>query len=759
MKKTNFRSMTIAVLMVALALVLSFAIGSLAPFATASAVEYEPTEIFSSGANSSVSSSDDGGTSYVRFGHAKDDSSVYFRRNLALKWFTAEGEDYFSMTLKFPQVNFTTYSINFESAEENISKEETAKNAIVFTSGSDGTTVAVKDAEHQDDDVEGVAVDLSGDVEISLADSDGEVGEYDVKINGQTVGTFTNIGGNYIEYFSSATSTPRTPMTLTADKLSGSEAQDVLIKQLNGQSFALNAAGEIVDDAAPVLVVNEDVYALRLGSRFSLSYEAIDVCDSSVTVTRQYYMAAASENGEYLLPTDDDYKTLTTSTTFLPTDDKGEEVQYVSIRFALNDGRTTTDDKDEHVYLSWYAVENAVQTLGTGDNAHEYIVVNRETGGPHYVGLEARSTVEDGVPSGENVKIGTDENDVDGDGDTSEALLDALAEAFQANVNEEAAKRSAGDGSYFYVPSLRGLIASNYTDYRNLTFNIYYYHQSQSVSDSAKSATSLDYNELRFEIEKPGTYVFRVVANAGSDANMQYYVDGRLVNVTSSNIWDIDEIPEFRFTVRYDGAVIEDAEEQELGYRGQEYKISDFDVVAVSGYESEYKLYLLDEANIPENLRNYSYSALVKDAEHYFGENGTLREYLKEISKYRDDVDEDDTAAWARTDNDYHWEPDSKRFTPVEAGYYIVELTVNDAIIPNYSVSGYQVIDARNPIDTLPDATYWLENNVTSVVLFSISGVLFIVVVILFVARPSDKKIDEVDLEKLKGQKKNVKKD
>lgn len=755
MKKTNFRSMTITVLMVALALVLSCAIGLLNPMATASAVEYEPKEIFSSGANSTVSASDD--SAFVQFEHSKDEASVYFRRDLALKWFTAEGEGYFSMTIAFPAVNFTTYSINFESAEENISKEETAKNSIVFTNGASGVTVAVKDSEHQDDEVEGVAVNVGGDVVITLAESDGEVGEFDVLINGAKVGTFTNIGGNYIEYFSSATDTPRTPITFTADKLSASDAQKVIVKQLNGQSFALNASGEIEDNAAPVLVVNESVYALRLGARFQLDYEAIDVCDTTVTVTRQYYMAAANDSGEYLLPESSDYKTLTTSTTFVPTDDKGDEVQYVSIRFALNDGRPTSDDTDEHVYLSWYAVESAVQTLGTGDNAHEYILVNRESGGPHYVGLEARATVVDGIPSGENVKVGLDENDVDGDGDTTEALLDALADAFQANVDAEAVKRSAGEGSYFYVPSLRGLIASDYADYRNLTFNIYYYHQSQSVGDSASSATSLDYNELRFEIEQPGTYVFRIVANAGSNSNMQYYVDGRLTNVTSSNIWEIDEIPEFRFTVRYDGAVIEESEEQSLGYRGQEYKVSDFEVVAVSGYESEYKLYLLDESKIPENLRTYSYSSLVSDAERYFGENGTLKEYLKEIREFNSEIDEDDTAAWSRTDNDYHWNPDNRRFTPVEAGYYIVQLTVTDAIIPNHIVSGFQVIDARNPIDTLPDSTYWLENNVVSVVLFCISGVLLIAVIVLYVYKPSQKKVDEIDLEKLKGQKKSNK--
>ena len=68
-------------------------------------------------------------------------------------------------------------------------------------------------------------------------------------------------------------------------------------------------------------------------------------------------------------------------------------------------------------------------------------------------------------------------------------------------------------------------------------------------------------------------------------------------------------------------------------------------------------------------------------------------------------------------------------------------------------MTAYQVIDVRNPIDTLPDATYWLENNVAAVVLFCISGVLLIILVVLFVIKPK-KSVDEVDVKSLKGAKK-----
>ena len=74
--------------------------------------------------------------------------------------------------------------------------------------------------------------------------------------------------------------------------------------------------------------------------------------------------------------------------------------------------------------------------------------------------------------------------------------------------------------------------------------------------------------------------------------------------------------------------------------------------------------------------------------------------------------------------------------------------------MPKNEATAYQVIEVRNPIDVTPGETYWLENNITSIVLFSVSAVLAIVIVVLFVVKPSEKKVEEVDLEKLKGRRK-----
>lgn len=112
---------------------------------------------------------------------------------------------------------------------------------------------------------------------------------------------------------------------------------------------------------------------------------------------------------------------------------------------------------------------------------------------------------------------------------------------------------NAGSGNYFYLPSLEDLIEDDETTYSGLNFNIYYKTQSSSTSNSN---TGKDYDDLEIEVASAGIYSFRVVVSDNSGNPMKMYYNGRLVSVTSSNVWDIDAIPEFTFTVYNRGASI-----------------------------------------------------------------------------------------------------------------------------------------------------------------------------------------------------------
>ncbi len=776
-------------------------------------------------------------------------------------------------------VQFDEFDITFQSAEENVTKEGQTTNALHFEyklpeDAEEGAEKQLKvfvrnsefdkDEDVDDPDAATIIGDLSADLKFELEEVEENPGDFTVFLTQGTgereeIGTFTNIGGYFMEYRSTSSSTPQFPMTFEAT-MPGFDAsaldekyrdcddvrQFLFMKDLNGQSFMAgfsdetNHTGPRIEDNAPaVLVINEKIYSFRLGKRFSLSYEAIDVCDESVTVTRQYYMlkkeadpvegetegeTPAEGNKHYVKPTDSDYSTLsTTSTYFLPTDDE-DEVAYVSIRFKLHD---YNDANDTYVYLTWYADLDAevvkpmgddnytklvgyncsdpncsnhkedgyaysvadheklsqdatctgTVTTGEGDdktttpctkkvseyekveehnNYFDYIIVNRIDEavkgpiGPKYLGVKTEEVADLDHP-GSSKGVNTPDWDKDG----KNALND-----YQNEVDNAAEDLSAGDGAYFYLPSLQNIIGSEYADYRNLRFSIYYFKPGAEDGDSPSSATSLRYNNLRFEVDKVGHYVFRVIAQDGDGNAMKYYdEDGDLVTLTSSNVFEIEGIPQFEFDIGYTGPTIEEAGKQSIGYNKQSYSISSFDIVALEGYETEYKLYTFKNTDLASGQKAYSYEELVKLFDEIKDEidlNGELGSRLAAIREYDDTVTEKDDR-WDDTDNDYAWDPESSlSFTPQAVGYYVVEIAVTDGTYPGLNAHAYKVIEITNEADVLYGSSNWIKNNTTAIILFAVSAVLLIAIILLLVIKPNEKNLSEVDLSELKGVKKRT---
>lgn len=822
MSKTKLRLLTIVSLALLFALALGAAMGAIPAERSraADAKTYDAESVFHAGVDATVegSSAEEGETSWVQFS-LKDGASVEFHRNLAFKWFEAAEEGtkselenpgvakYFSMSFSFPELLFERLTVAFESSEENITKDGIATNKLVFSKTSTQLGVAVLDSasEAEEDKLEESAykyADYHANDVVTVAFGAGtEPGEFSVTVKVGETGepiesTFTNIGGNYSEYRNDSAATPELPLSFTAHLPEGTAAdtkQLVHMRSLNGQTFELNEDGDVVDNAKPVLVIDESVYAFRLGQRFSLTYTAMDVCKDSVDTSRRYYyMLKKDEDGNFVKPdlstSSNDYKSLSTSTYFMPTADTTEnEEAYVSIRFRLDDGTFT----DHFVYLTWYADDSAVEKMGnegvsklTGytcnickyectveeyedltaegkdfkcpgkvddadctaavtdykekneTNYFDYIKVNLEAEGPAYLGVEK---VEETTDGGNTVLAHNDDT-----------AAQAIWEKYREELAAAADKVSAGDGAYLYLPSLRGLIASNYADYRNLRFSIYYYKPGTSSGGSASSATSLRYNNLRIEVEEKGEYRFRVIAQDAAGNAMKYYdKDGKLVTLTSSNVWDVEGIPEFHFIAGYTGPVVEEKDTQTPGRREKTYTIPSFDIIALSGYKTEYKLYRYDDS--AEDA--LTYEQLVKKLKGATEIDADLREKLITIEKFNHDVDEDDPE-WEKTNNDYAWDPDSSlTFCPQVVGYYVVEVVVTDAKIIGLSTTAYQVIEIEEVTDTIKGQSQWLKNNLTSVILFSIAGVLFIALVVVFVIKPSDQSVEEVDLDSLKGKK------
>ena len=804
MKKVKFRWISIVSLLAALTLLLGLFFMLPGNKKALAENTYSPSTIFSAGTGGTVEASEkigeeDDAKAFVQFTFT-DGGKVHFSRDLALKWYTGRNEvNYFSMDFCFPEVKFKEFSITFESEEENVSKEKKTTNSIVFKKSDDFDSdnkliVWVRDASYEEPE-EGEEEEIPDSAKEVFANQDIHI-EFDEPNREEPSGRFklmvgnsegalseagelTNIGGYYLEYHAASSTTPSIPITFKvnlADNAESGTKQLVHMKSMNKQSFTLNESNKVVDDASPVLVLNEKIYAFKLGQKYSLTTKGIDVCKGSISPTREYYMLKKSEgvpvrpNTETLEGDEKEkadpynYSKLDTSTYFLPSEESEEQLEYVSIRFKLEDGDKANDT---YVYLDWYADSSAVETMrcdyyvdeeeivdGEGDETEtkkitkkksgddqvefDFIKVDRDKKGPKYLGLIANDVE----------KKNTYEN---------EEEFQKAVKAYQADLDKaasyEESKTSAGTGAYIYLPSLRGLIGSDYADYRNLKFSVYYYRPSHSTGSTSASQTSLKYNALKLEVTERGPYKMRVVAQDASNNAMQYYLDGELVTVSSSNVWDIEGIPEFEFYIDYKGPTIEKVKEKSLGYRNDTYTFDEFEIVALAGYKKEYTLYRFDISKLKEGQGSPTYSDFVTNAEKYATEN--YKDCLVKINTFQNDVSEEDTAKWNRTDNDYYWNPDSSlSFIPQESGFYVLKLTVKDYVLPGKTATAYQVIEIRNPIDTIPAESQWLEENVVSVVLFAISGVLAIAVVVLFLIKPSEKKVEEIDLEKLKGKKK-----
>ena len=681
--------------------------------ASAADVSYSPTSVLSY-ANAAAFESETVEGKATTAMVFENESRVSYRQDLAYRWFSAKGEErFFNMELFFADRNFKEFTVTFESASNSKIKDDKTTNTLTFL--CEGDTLFVKCNDGEKTALAGSSVKIAfGKEESALS------GIYQVFVNGESVGNFENIGGYFAEFSSSTI----TPLTFTA-KVDGEEKTKVGLVSLNGQSFALNEEEKIVDDAVPVLVVNQTLASVKLGRTFSMAYEVIDVLDATVSKTLEYYQY--SPNDEEV-----SYQTLSTSKPFFEL--SGVEENFVSIRMKLS------DDNSEHdtVYdITWYAEADRVKTIGETD----YLPLVKDELPPTYTCM-----VETTDKKGNKIYQLDTEN---------EAYL-----AYQKAVEKAAKNLAAGSGNYFYLPSLQDLVEDEETAYNSLTFNIYYKTQNSS---SSSSSTNLSSSSLSIATNNVGYYTFRVVPVDDSGNVMTVYKDGRKVTVTSSNVWDFDCIPEFGFTAYNMGATIDDAEKKTSGYVDQSYTLPSFKVNAISGYDSTYTLYYFEGANAESSL---TYSKLIemanseKTAENPYGDfakylNATEGLYFRKIGVYDSSIEED-TDEWEASDNAYAWYGSGASFVPQEAGYYVLMLEVVDSELWGDKVVAYQVIEVASEKDVVKGETYWLRDNYISVIFFSLAGVLLIAVIVLIVVKPKEENIEDIDLDRL--DKKNRKK-
>ncbi|MBQ8657735.1 MAG: hypothetical protein IJ506_01230 [Clostridia bacterium] len=754
--------------------------GIVSPGILSSADDPESTVKCSDVFSTSNSASLDDSKEFLTVSFPNDDSSINLsKRDLALKWYEgANKAGYFSFTFKLENTNFATLSIVIETASAWATKDEKTANTVTFTNTDGAVTVKVNDVG------ESTAVDVAKDITIKLGEHQ-SYGAFNVLMNNGAedtdIGDFTNIGANFAENKSEIT--PFTVKTTMPETEEGETqtAASIQIKSLNGQSFALTEK-KLKDTALPVIVINDEVNGFMLGTQYTVTAEAVDVLDSSVSITTKYYQFNPSNYTE-----EERYKTMP-SKPYLgrvtyEKDGKSTNVyqefdmEYLSVKYTAKDDAHTEDVPE--IELVWYAGANAnvspVEKDPTITDTTRYIKMDRSAQSPAY-----------------SCVINDEESKTSALDETNEYYKNFLKELETATKDLE-----IGDNTYVYLPTMKGLIDDD-NGYKNLKFTVSYKTE-EATSPTTVSISSA--SELKFSISKTGLYEFKIIASDQADNAMKAYLENEEVTVTTSNVWDIDAIPSFSFTVEKSEAIsVEDgsvSDRKDTKVLDSTYTLDSMEILGVASdkYTPTYALFKISTGNYQDldvsDLSAIQYSdiqtlAKEKKANSTEWANGDyiafyqkvyaelLAKKIKstatgdelaqmvsalthkktgvftQIEEFDSRIDEDDHAEEWKKNNQYNWNASSASFTTAEEGTYLILAVYSDKDIASNKAAAYKVVTAAEKEDVIEGETEWLKNNLVSVILFGVAGVMLILIIILLFVKPSDETLEEVDAKALK---------
>nr|MDE7440287.1 hypothetical protein [Clostridia bacterium] len=603
-------------------------------------------------------------------------------------------------------------------------------------------------------------------------------GEYGVVIgcvdndgtNNVVTGRMKNVGGNYAKYSSSST-TPVYPLIFNAEfdkeeastQADGNDTARMVLYSLNNQQFLIKDSrlegdndyrlgGTVEDNTPAVICLNSNFSHLNMGGSINFDYQVIDVLRSSPSSTRYYYILTRegakegsgvnfndfedvydkkdNKDGIYkevvsdkLLESDYEY--------YLPKNEAGENFENLNVDMAVKVFAkvvdTTSSGEESYVFFDWYLAPQHKLKI----NGCDFIAVGKDDEGVTY-------------NYGGEGKVFDENNEV--------------RQEYQKAVDEAAKNLSAGNSSYFYLPSAENLFLDNATAYKDMKISIYYYTNESSQN------TSLATNNLSINVTKYGTYWFTLYATDTASNNM-YYIDkdGKHVEFKTSEIGDIfkdkdkhDYLPWFKFNVNYTGAHFKDEDKpakQSTAYVGTTYTSAQFsNIEGMSDtYKVTYRLFVFDRAGYfaAENV-TFGYEDFIKEMDKLFEEHSEYFSEIKEVTESDEDYEKY---------KDYEWSSTSTSFVPQDGNafyYMLAELEDNRYITEPQTYS--LAIIASDEAKTLKGDSEWLQNNIASVILLSVAGVSLIAIILLLVIKPKSKEDIDVQFEQEMNKKNKAKK-
>ena len=297
---------------------------------------------------------------------------------------------------------------------------------------------------------------------------------------------------------------------------------------------------------------------------------------------------------------------------------------------------------------------------------------------------------------------------------------------------------------------------------------------------------------------------------------MKYYdEEGKKVSVSSSNVWEIDAIPSFLFRIGnkelkvYESTTAKPADRRESEILDTTYTFDDIKVIGASNKKEDYKLYKVDLDKYNKDaqagyklsrnsLTDVTYTALYEqvkarianltaakiEADEHFdlyltayaellakslgcesdaeisATAANIKKSFVEIKEYDSRITKDNAPELWEEYNKYNWKPAAQSFKTVEEGSYLVVADYYESDIYVQRATAYKLVNVESKADVIEGEKQWLKNNIISVILFSVAGVMLILIIILLLVKPSDETLDDVEAKanakvaKVKGMKK-----